>query len=482
MTICSFKSVFHTKMTPPKIHPLKKILDSALEALSGKETDFTTVSIRKAIFLLALPMILEMMMESIFALVDIAYVSQVSVNAVATIGLTESVITLVYAFAIGLSMAATAVVARRIGEKEVQAAGQAAVQAIFLGVALSVVLGILGFSFAQEVLQLMGAENDLIKEGYGYTQLMFGGNITIVLLFLINAIFRGAGDASMAMWTLVLSNGLNIILDPIFIFGWGPVPEYGVMGAAIATNIGRGTAVVFQLCILFFGWSRIKIGLKDLVFRFGVMWNLVKVSSGGIAQFLIGTSSWVFLMRLMSEFGSEALAGYTIAIRVILFTLMPSWGMSNAAATLVGQNLGANRPERAEISVWKTGRYNAYFMATVSLVYLFFAKEIITWFNANPLVVQNGGLCLSILACGYIFYAYGMVLTQAFNGAGDTGTPTKINLIAFWLFQLPLAYLASMTLGFGPMGIFVAITLAEVLLAVISVIWFKKGNWKKVMV
>ncbi|TFG75760.1 MAG: MATE family efflux transporter [Flavobacteriales bacterium] len=469
-------------MTPPKIHPLKKILDAALEALSGKETDFTTVSIRKAIFLLALPMILEMMMESIFALVDIAYVSQVSVNAVATIGLTESVITLVYAFAIGLSMAATAGVARRIGEKEVQAAGQAAVQAIFLGVALSGVLGILGFSFAQEVLQLMGAENDLIKEGYGYTQLMFGGNITIVLLFLINAIFRGAGDASMAMWTLVLSNGLNIILDPIFIFGWGPVPEYGVMGAAIATNFGRGTAVVFQLCILFFGWSRIKIGLKDLVFRFGVMWNLVKVSSGGIAQFLIGTSSWVFLMRLMSEFGSEALAGYTIAIRVILFTLMPCWGMSNAAATLVGQNLGANRPERAEISVWKTGRYNAYFMATVSLVYLFFAKEIITWFNANPLVVQNGGLCLRILACGYIFYAYGMVLTQAFNGAGDTGTPTKINLIAFWLFQLPLAYLASMTLGFGPMGIFVAITLAEVLLAVISVIWFKKGNWKKVMV
>ncbi len=469
-------------MCAQKINLLKKLWDASLEALSGKETDFTAISIRRAIFLLAIPMILEMMMESIFALVDIAYVSQVSVNAVATIGLTESVITLVYAFAIGLSMAATAVVARRIGEKDLKAAGQAAVQAIFLGVALAVFLGILGFLFAEEVLQLMGAENDLILEGHGYTQLMFGGNITIVLLFLINAIFRGAGDASMAMWTLVLSNGLNIILDPIFIFGWGPVPEYGVMGAAIATNIGRGTAVVFQLCILFFGWSRIKIGWKDLVIRLGVMWNLIKVSSGGIAQFLIGTSSWVFLMRLMSEFGSEALAGYTIAIRVILFTLMPSWGMSNAAATLVGQNLGANRPERAEISVWKTGKYNAYFMVTVSLAYLFFAKEIITWFNTNPMVIENGSLCLQILAGGYMFYAYGMVLTQAFNGAGDTGTPTKINLIAFWLFQLPLAYFASMTLGLGPIGIFVAITLAEVLLAVISIVWFKKGNWKKVMV
>ncbi|MDB2606911.1 MATE family efflux transporter, partial [Zobellia sp.] len=359
---------------------------------------------------------------------------------------------------------------------------EAAVQAIALGVLVSVIVGIPGFVYARDILALMGAEADLIAEGYGYTQLLFGGNITILLLFLINAIYRGAGDASIAMWALVLSNGLNIILDPMFIFGWGPIPEYGVMGAAIATNIGRGTAVLFQLAVLFFGWSRIKIGFKDMVIHFKVMLNLIKVSLGGIAQFLIGTSSWVFLMRMMSEFGSEVLAGYTIAIRVMLFTLMPSWGMSNAAATLVGQNLGAQKPERAEISVWKTGKYNAYFMGIVSLIYLFFAPDIVGWFNTNPVVIENGGLCLRIIAIGYVFYAYGMVVTQAFNGAGDTGTPTKINLIAFWLFQLPFAYLAANTFNLGPIGVFIAITAAEILLATISMIWFKKGIWKNMSV
>ncbi len=466
----------HTKLT------FKKLLQYFIIAITGKETEFTTGSIRKAIFMLSIPMILEMMMESIFAIVDIAYVSQVSVNAVATIGLTESVITLVYAVAIGLSMAATAVVARRIGEKDVQGARESAVQAIALGVVVSVLVGIIGFLYAKEILALMGAEPDLIAEGYGYTQLLIGGNITILLLFLINAIFRGAGDAAIAMWALVLSNGLNIILDPIFIFGWGPIPEYGVMGAAIATNIGRGTAVLFQLLVLFFGWSRIQIGFQDMVIRLKVMSNLVKVSLGGIAQFLIGTSSWVFLMRMMSEFGSEVLAGYTIAIRVMLFTLMPSWGMSNAAATLVGQNLGAKQPERAEISVWKTGKYNAYFMGLVSLIYLFFAYDIVGWFSDNTVVIENGGLCLQIIAAGYIFYAYGMVVTQAFNGAGDTGTPTKINLVAFWVFQLPFAYLAAITFKLGAMGVFIAITAAEVLLAIISIVWFRKGNWKKVQV
>ena len=461
---------------------LKRLFDYFIIAVTGKETEFTTGSIRKAIFMLSIPMILEMMMESIFAIVDIAYVSQVSVNAVATIGLTESVITLVYAVAIGLSMAATAVVARRIGEKDIKEARESAVQAIFLGIVVALIVGVIGFLYAKEILVLMGAEQDLINEGYGYTQLLIGGNITILLLFLINAIFRGAGDASIAMWTLVLSNGLNLILDPIFIFGWGPVPEFGVMGAAIATNIGRGSAVLFQFGILFFGWSRIKIGLKDIVIRFSVMFNLIKVSIGGIAQFLIGTSSWVFLMRMMSEFGSEVLAGYTIAIRVMLFTLMPSWGMSNAAATLVGQNLGAKQPDRAETSVWKTGRYNAYFMAVVSVIYLLFAYDIVGWFNDNPVVIENGGLCLQIIAAGYIFYAYGMVVTQAFNGAGDTKTPTKINLIAFWMFQLPFAYLAAITFKMGALGVFLAITLAEVMLAVIAIVWFKKGNWKKVQV
>ncbi|NDV42730.1 MATE family efflux transporter [Flagellimonas sediminis] len=469
-------------MTHHNTFSFKKLIQYFWIAVSGKETEFTTGSIRKAIFMLSIPMILEMLMESIFALVDIAYVSKVSVNAVATIGLTESVITLVYALAIGLSMAATAVVARRIGEKDVQGARVAAVQAISLGVLISIVIGIIGILFAKEILALMGGEPDLINEGFGYTKFMIGGNITVVLLFLINAIFRGAGNASIAMWALVLSNGLNIILDPMFIFGFGPIPEYGVMGAAIATNIGRGSAVLFQLGILFFGWSKIKLVLSDLVLNFKVMVNLIKVSLGGIAQFLIGTSSWIFLMRIMSEFGSEVLAGYTIAIRVMMFTLMPSWGMSNAAATLVGQNLGAQQPDRAEVSVWKTGKYNAIFMGTVSLVYLIFAKQIISWFNTTPDVVKNGSLCLQIIAAGYIFYAYGMVVSQAFNGAGDTKTPTKINLISFWMFQLPLAYVAALVLEWGALGVFIAITLAEVILAILAIVWFKKGNWKQVQV
>ncbi len=469
-------------MTHHNTISFKKLIQYFWIAVSGKETEFTSGSIRKAIFMLSIPMILEMLMESIFALVDIAYVSSVSVNAVATIGLTESVITLVYALAIGLSMAATAVVARRIGEKDVQGARIAAVQAISLGIMISIVIGIIGILYAKDILALMGGEPDLIEEGYGYTKFMIGGNITVVLLFLINAIFRGAGNASIAMWALVLSNGLNIILDPMFIFGFGPIPEYGVMGAAIATNIGRGSAVIFQLGILFFGWGKIKLVLQDLVINLKVMVNLIKVSLGGIAQFLIGTSSWIFLMRIMSEFGSEVLAGYTIAIRVMMFTLMPSWGMSNAAATLVGQNLGAKQPDRAEISVWKTGKYNAIFMGTVSLIYLIFAKSIITWFNATPEVVKSGALCLQVIAAGYIFYAYGMVVSQAFNGAGDTRTPTKINFISFWLFQLPLAYTAAIVLEWGAVGVFVAITLAEVVLAIIAMVWFKKGNWKQVQV
>ncbi|EDP70517.1 hypothetical protein FBALC1_07158 [Flavobacteriales bacterium ALC-1] len=451
-------------------------------AVSGKEQDFTSGSIRRAVFMLSIPMILEMLMESVFAIVDIFYVSQVSVNAVATIGLTESVITLVYAVAIGLSMAATAIVARRIGEKDREGASQAAVQVIFLGVLVSVIISVIGILYPKEILGLMGGEADLIAEGYGYTQVLLGGNVTIMLLFLINAIFRGAGDASIAMWALVLSNGLNIILDPMFIFGFGPIPAYGVEGAAIATTIGRGTAVVFQLMVLFYGWSKIKIAFKDLVLRVAVMVNLIKVSLGGIGQFLIGTSSWVFLMRIMSEFGSEVLAGYTIAIRVIMFTMMPAWGMSNAAATLVGQNLGANKADRAEQSVWKTGKFSAIFMGIVSIFYLIFAPEIVSWFTPELEVIKNGALCLRIIAAGYIFYGYGMVIINSFNGAGDTKTPTWINFICFWLFQLPFAYLMALTYNFGPIGVFMAITLAEVLITIIGIIWFKKGKWKSVKV
>ena len=461
---------------------LKQLFQYFKIAVTGKEQEFTSGSIRKAVFMLSIPMILEMLMESIFALVDILYVSKVSVNAVATIGLTESVLTLIYAVAIGLSMAATAVVARRVGEKDIKAASNAAVQVIFLGVFVSILISVIGIMYPKQILGLMGGEPDLIAEGYGYTKIMLGGNITVMLLFLINAIFRGAGNASVAMWTLLLSNGLNIILDPIFIFGFGPIKAYGVEGAAIATNIGRGTAVLFQLAILFYGYSKIKIAVKDLVFRFGIMLNLIKVSLGGIGQFLIGTSSWVFLMRIMSEFGSEVLAGYTIAIRVMMFTLMPAWGLSNAAATLVGQNLGALKPERAEQSVWKTGKYSAVFMGLVSIIYLLFAPQIIVLFNTTPDVVKYGSLCLRILASGYIFYGYGMVVINAFNGAGDTRTPTYINFVCFWLLQLPIAYLLSITLDFGPVGVFSAITFAETLIAIIAIFWFRKGAWKAVKV
>ncbi len=469
-------------MTKSSQNTFGRYINYLKQAITGKQQDFTEGSIRKAIFMLAIPMILEMLMESTFALVDIIFVSRVSVNAVATVGLTESVITLIYAVAIGLSMAATAVVARRTGEKDHEGAAKAATQAIILGSAIAIIIGIVGIIFPKEILGLMGGESDLIEEGYGYTRILIGGNITVVLLFLINAVFRGAGDASVAMWTLVLSNGLNIILDPLFIFGWGFIPAYGVDGAAIATTIGRGTAVIAQFMILFFGWSRIKLGIKDFVIRLDVMWNLIKVSLGGIGQFLIGTSSWVFLMRIMSEFGSDVLAGYTISIRVMMFTLMPSWGMSNAAATLVGQNLGAKQPERAEISVWKTGKYNAIFMISISLIYLVFAKYIIGFFSDDSTVVEYGALSLQVITAGYVFYAYGMVIIQAFNGAGDTKTPTIVNFFCFWLFQLPVAYLAAITLDFGPVGVFTAITVTETLIAIWGIILFKKGKWKTVEV
>ena len=461
---------------------VKPIFTLLKEAIAGKEIDLTQTSINKAIFLLAVPMILEMSMESDFALVDIAFVSQVSTNAVATIGLTEAVITLVYAVAIGLSMAATAIVARRIGEKDPEGAKRATVQVIILGILLSCIVSAVGILFPKEILGLMGGEKDLIEEGYRYTQILFGGNITIILLFLINAVYRGAGDAAMAMWTLILSNVINIILDPIFIFGWGPIPEFGVAGAAIATTIGRGIAVIFQLYILCYGSTRIRLAMKDFVVNVGVMFNLIRVSLGGIGQFIIGTSSWIFLMRIISEFGSEVLAGYTIAIRVIMFTMMPAWGLSNAAATLVGQNLGANQPDRAETSVWKTAKYNAIFMVAVSLIYLLFANTIIGWFSTEPEVLKYGALSLRIVTIGYFLYAYGMTVTMAFNGAGDTKTPTIINFFCFWIFQLPFAYVCSLVFNWGPIGVFLAIALAESLIAIIAIIWFKKGKWKEIKV
>lgn len=468
-------------MTQKKL-TLTRIFSYFKIALTGKEQEFTSGSIRRAVFMLSVPMVLEMMMESIFFLVDAYYVSSLGANAIATVGLTESVLTLVYAIAIGLSMGVTAIVARRVGEKDISGASQTAIQSILLGIVIAIIISAIGIIFPKEILGLMGAEPDLIVDGYGYTQVLLGGNVTIMLLFLINAVFRGAGDASVAMRVLIFSNILNIILDPIFIFGFGPVPAFGVQGAAIATTIGRGSAVIFQLLILFYGWSKIKVAFKDIVFRAEIMLNLIKVSIGGIGQFIIGTSSWVFLMRIMAEFGSEVLAGYTIAIRVLMFTLMPSWGMSNAAATLVGQNLGAAKPERAEQSVWKTGKYNAYFMAIVSIFYLLFAEAIIRIFSDEALIIEYGALSLRVIAAGYVFYAYGMVVIQSFNGAGDTKTPTIINFFCFWVFQLPFAYLAALVLDWGAMGVFLAITFAEVLIAVIGIIWFKKGKWKEVKV
>ena len=452
------------------------------DALRGKEYDYTQGSLSTAIFLLAIPMVFEMVMESVFALVDIYFVSQVSTNAVATIGLTESVVSLIYAVAVGISMAATAVVSRRIGEGDQEGAKNAATQVIYLGLGVSIVFSLVGIYFAKEILGLMKASPDLIEEGYQYTQILIGGNTTIVLLFLINAIFRGAGNASYAMWVLIFSNALNIILDPLFIFGIGPFPELGVKGAAVATTIGRGSAVILQLLLLWLGKSRVQLALRHLKLQLAIVSNLVRISWGGIGQFLIGTSSWVFLMRIMSEFGSEVLAGYTIAIRIVIFCLMPAWGLSNAAATLVGQNLGANAPDRAAKAVWQTGKYNALFMGTLSILFLVWSKPIVSIFSPVEEVINTGSLCLRVFALGYVFYAFGMVLIQSFNGAGDTKTPTYINFVCFWMFQLPLAYFTALSLEWGPVGVMISIVLAEILLTLISAYYFRLGKWKTIKV
>ena len=452
------------------------------DALRGKEYDYTQGSLSTAIFLLAIPMVFEMVMESVFALVDIYFVSQVSTNAVATIGLTESVVSLIYAVAVGISMAATAVIARRIGEGDQEGAKNAATQVIYLGLGVSIVFSLVGIYFAKEILGLMKASPDLIEEGYQYTQILIGGNTTIVLLFLINAIFRGAGNASYAMWVLIFSNALNIILDPLFIFGIGPFPELGVKGAAVATTIGRGSAVILQLLLLWLGKSRVQLTLRHLKLQLAIVSNLIRISWGGIGQFLIGTSSWVFLMRIMSEFGSEVLAGYTIAIRIVIFCLMPAWGLSNAAATLVGQNLGANAPDRAAKAVWQTSKYNALFMGTLSILFLVWSKPIVCIFSPVEEVINTGSLCLRVFALGYVFYAFGMVLIQSFNGAGDTKTPTYINFVCFWMFQLPLAYFTALSLEWGPVGVMISIVLAEILLTLISAYYFRLGKWKTIKV
>lgn len=451
-------------------------------AFKGKQHDFTKGSINKAIILLALPMVAEMLMESLFAVVDVYFVSKVGVNAVATVGLTESILFIIYAVAVGLSMAVTAIVARRIGEKNPTKAADSAFQAILIAVAIGVPLGICGFLFAGDVLSLMGGEQTLVAEGVGYAQVMYAGNISIILIFLINAIFRGAGDAAIAMRTLWIANGLNIILDPILIFGLGPIPEFGVMGAAIATTVGRSIGVIYQLYYLFNGKSVIKLGVENLVIRIKTIIEMLRIASGGLAQFLIESASWIFLVRVISIFGSEALAGYTIAFRIVLFTLLPSWGMSNAASTLVGQNLGANQPERAEQSVWRTALINTIFLGFVSIIFFVFADNVLQFFTTEPMVQEIGRSALQIICVGYIFFAYGMVVSQGFNGAGDTRTPMWISLVVFWIIQIPLAYLLSVVFDWQSNGVFFCIAFAHSLYAIVSIILFRRGKWKLIQV
>lgn len=451
-------------------------------AIRGTEADYTQIKIGKAVFLLAVPMILELIMESTFAVVDIFFVGTLGASAVATVGLTETYLFLLYSIGIGLSMAVTAIVARRIGEKDKEQAGIAAVQAILLAVLVSVPFALVGIIFAKDLLALMGADAWTLEHGYRYTQWMLGGNAVIMLLFVINSIFRGAGDAAIAMRVLWLANGINIILNPVLIYGLGPFPEFGIQGSAIGTNIGRGIGVLFQLWVLFKGGKHIRVLRSHLQLNGKVISNIIRTSLGGIGQMLVAMTSWIFVMRIISEFGSQAVAGATIALRIMMFTLMPAWGMSNAVATLVGQNLGAQKPDRAERSVWVTGFWNMLFLIGVSVFYFIFSESLVGIFTDDAEVTTIGGKWLTIVSYSYFVYAWWMVSVQAFNGAGDTATPTKINLVFFWLIQIPLSYLLGKTLGFEHTGVFWAIFISETSVGLFTLWLFKRGGWKKAQV
>lgn len=447
------------------------------QSLAGGEQDFTTGSINSAILLLAIPMILEMAMESIFAVVDIFFVSKIGPEAVATVGLTESVLTIVYSIAWGIAGAATAIVARRIGEKDREKAAEAGAQAILLGLGFAVVIGFLGWFFAPDLLRFMGGSEWVVNEGVGFTRLIFGSNVVIMLLFLNNGILRGAGDASTALHVLIVANVINILLDPLLIFGWGDWDGFGVKGAAMATTTGRGIGVLFQFYVLFKG-NIIKMRAEHFRPVVSILKKIVEVGSGTAGQFLIASGSWVFLMGLMSGFGSETVAGYTIAIRVLIFSLLPSWGLANAAATLVGQNLGAKQPDRAETSVWRAGRWNMFFLAGVAAFSMFFAEPLISLFSENAVVIEQGALALRVLCGGYVFYGWGMVMAQAINGAGDSWTPTMLNLVCFWLIQIPLAWFLVKKMDTGPVSISIAVVISESILALLCILFFKKGKWK----
>jgi putative MATE family efflux protein len=469
----------HTSARPSRV---KHIFQLFKQAVTGAEKDFTTGSINRAIFLLSVPMILEMVMESLFAVVDAFFVGKLGENALATVGLTESVLTIIYSIAMGLAMATTATIARRIGEKNKDEAAHVAMQAIYLGGIFAVAVGILGFAFARDILRLMGARPEVVAANYHYTQIMMGSNIIIVLLFLINGIFRGAGDASVAMRSLWLANILNIILCPTLINGLGPIPALGLKGAAIATTIGRGCGVLYQLYNLNTGKSIIRIARKHLDFSARIIWALTKQGAGVAWQFLINSASWIVLARIIASFGTEAVAGYTIGIRVIIFTLLPAWGMSNAAATLVGQNLGAQQPDRAERSAWRAGLLNMIFLGSIALLFFITAPYMISWFSKDPTVVNYGVDTLRYVCLGYLFYGYGMVIVQSFNGAGDTVTPILLNFFGFWLFQIPLAFLLAIVWKIGPKGVFLSIAISESAIAIAAMILFKKGKWKTVKI
>jgi putative MATE family efflux protein len=457
----------------------RSLWDSLVEAVRGSHQDYTTANLNRAILLLAVPMVLEMALESLFAVVDVAWVSRLGADAVATVGLTESMLSLVFAVAMGLSLSTTAMVARRIGEKDPEGGATAAVQAIFLGLVVAVAIGVPCGIFAPNLLRLMGATPAIVAVGSGYTRICLGGSCAVLLLFLNNAIFRGAGDAAIAMRLLWVSNIINLFLDPCLIFGWGPFPKLGVTGAALATFIGRSIGVMYQFYRLLKGTERIRVLVRQIRVQCDVLWRLVRVSFTGILQFAIAHTSWIGLVRIVSTFGAAAIAGYTIAIRIVIFVILPSWGLSNAAATLVGQNLGAQKPDRAEKAVWRTGLYNMIFLGGVGVLFILFAEPIVGLFISDPEVVKLGAACLRIVSYGNLGYAYFMVMMQAFNGAGDTITPTIVNFFGFWLFEIPLAYVLAKPLGMHSNGVFFSIAIAESSMAAASAILFKQGKWKK---
>jgi putative MATE family efflux protein len=458
--------------------PAQSFWRSVAQALRGEQHDYTALPLNRAVLLLAVPMILEMLMESLFTVVDIFWVARLGRDAVAVVGLTESVMSLIFAVAIGISFAATAIVSRRIGEKNPALAAQAAGQILVLGITLASGIGLVGGWFAGDILRLMGADAAVVTQGTDYARVMLGGNATVFLIFVINAIFRGAGDASLAMRTLILANTLNLILDPCFIFGWGPFPEMGVTGAAVATNIGRGIGVLYQLWHLTGKPSHIRIHWSDLRPRTESLVTIIKTSGNGIAQMLIATTSWVGLFKILAIFGSPVLAGYTIAIRVVIFALMPAWGLSNAGSTLVGQNLGANQPDRAAAAVKISATFNAILLGVVGLIFIVFARPIVGLFTQDPEVFAHGVRALWIVSLAFPLYAVGMCLEGAFNGSGDTATPTRLNFFCFWCGQVPLAWLLAQPLGLGPLGVYIAVPVSFTVLTLWSGVLFLRGSWK----